>query len=388
MNKYVKAMLYLTGVIGGGIIGYKYQQNQRALSLFDPETIAYNFQHMDQVMPSFDVAPAMVPFYFAKKTKSLPTTYSFKGETKSVEALLERTQTTGFLIIQDQTIIREDYFQGAHQATTFTSWSIAKSILSLLVGKAVEQGLIKDINEPITTYVPLLKKSGYHNVSIKHILQMASGVKFDETYEKRTSDIQKLFIKTLALNEGVDDVMAALQSKQSPGTAFDYNSSDTQALGMLIAHVTGKQPSRYFQDEIWSKIGTTDRAFWLTDRQGQDYAFCGFNATLRDYAKLGQLCLQKGHWDGKQVVSEEWLYESTRVHEESFPTMNKAFGYGYQWWVPFNDNKDILALGVWGQYLYIHPETKTIIVKTSGDPDFVEHEEETITMMRSLALHM
>ncbi|KMK77522.1 serine hydrolase domain-containing protein [Alkalihalobacillus pseudalcaliphilus] len=372
------------GITLSAFAAYKVFQNYQALTLFHPTKRVERFQHMDKVMPFREIEPSKQPFQFTENLDSKILTYTYKGNTRSVDSFLEQSETTGFLFIQDDQVLYETYRLGSKPTSTFTSWSVAKSMVSAMVGVALEEGLIKSIEEPIGRYVPELNHSGYGDVSIKNVLLMSSGVRFNEEYANKKSDIQQIFYQALLWDQSADRFMKKLKNESGAGERFHYISSDTQALGMLIRNVTGRQPSRYFEEKIWKQIGTENRAFWSQDRKGNDFSFCGFNATLRDYAKFGRLFCQEGKWEEEQLVSNEWVRQSTTIHQDSLLT-GRDSGYQYQWWVPYRDNQDFLALGVWGQFLYVHPKTRTIIVKTSADPDYSINEQETIALLRSLA---
>lgn len=383
--KRINKLALFGSLLATSMVGYKLIQNYEALTLFHPKKRIHRFQHMNEVMPSRALTPPTKPFYFDRDEITKPITYTYKSKTKDLGSFLAQTTTTGFIVIQDDKIRYETYRLGSTSSSTFTSWSVAKSMISSLIGILLEEGLIKSIKDPITDYVPQLRHSGYDNVPIEHILFMGSGVRFNEDYSSPTSDIKRVFQQTLALNQSIDHYMSKLTSERTSGKLYKYVSMDTQALGMLIKCVTGMQPSMYFEEKIWKKIGTTGDAFWNGDRQGNDYTFCGFNGTLKDYAKFGRLFLHEGNWEGESIVPSAWVKESTTIDATRSLRKQKNLGYQYQWWVPYKENEDYLALGVWGQFLYIHPKSKTIIVKTSVDPDFEKHEMETIGLFREIA---
>ncbi|MBB6448391.1 CubicO group peptidase (beta-lactamase class C family) [Geomicrobium halophilum] len=364
-------------------------KNWNALTLFHEHKRAHHFRHMDQVLPSATIRRAEKPFSFQENISSftLPDTYSFKGETKRLNNWLADTDTTGFLVIKDDEIISESYFQGSDRTSKFTSWSMAKSVISAMIGIAIAEGRISSIHDPITDYVPELTGSGYENVPIEHALMMASGVHFNENYHQIFSDIKQVFYHILIFNRSIDHYMKKIKSSRPSGERFAYVSMDTQVLGMIIRNVTGMEPSQYLERKIWQEIGTEYDAFWNQDRLGTDLSFCGLNATLRDYAKIGRLYQQKGYWLGKQIIPQYWVEASTTSTAAHLKD-NQTLGYQYQWWVPHHENKDFLAIGIWGQYIYVHPDQNTIIVKTSIDADFEDHELETIAVFREITRHL
>jgi CubicO group peptidase (beta-lactamase class C family) len=330
----------------------------------------------------------------------LNDTYLFKGETKSVEKFLDETVTTGFLVVKNDSIVSERYFRGDSESSLNTSMSVAKSFVSALVGIAIDEGLISGVDRAISDYVPKLRGSGYDGVPIKDVLQMSSGVKFNEEYDDPFSDINTMFWKVFGMGQPIDDYIAALRSEVPAGTTSYYRSSDTQALGMLLAAVTGKPVSAYLEEKVWSRIGMEYDAFWCTDLHGTELSFAFLNAALRDYAKFGRLFLHYGNWNGEQIVSEKWVRESVTPDNpnlqpgpkpEGYETFGNL-GYQYQWWVPEDSDGEFFADGVWGQYIYVYPKENLVVVKTSVDPHFAdndyEHDDETVALCRSIAKYL
>jgi len=278
-----------------------------------------------------------------------------------------------------------------------TSMSIVKSFVSALVGITIDEGLIVGVDHPITDYVPKLRGSGYDGVPIKHILQMSSGVKFDEEYENLFSDINLMFYQVFGFGQPINDYMAGLKREFPSGETSYYRSCDTQALGMLISTVTGKTVSAYLEEKIWGKIGMEYDAFWCTDDHGTELSFAFLNATLRDYAKFGMLYLHNGNWNGQQIVSAHWVRESVVPDNPKLQPGPKPpeywtfgdFGYQYQWWIPNNPDGEYMAIGVWGQYIYVYPKENLVVVNTSVDPHFAdnnfEHDDETVEVFRAIA---
>ncbi len=202
-----------------------------------------------------------------------------------VEEELKRTRTDGLLIIKNGKIIHESYGEEANENTNHISWSVAKSFISALFGIAIEEGYIDSINDPVTKYVPYLKGSAYDGPSIKDVLQMSSGAKFNEDYKDFNSDINKLG-RIFGLGGSLDKFAKGLEKEREPGTYNHYVSVDTQVLGMILVRTTGKSISEYMEEKLWKKIGTEQDAFWLVDKNKMEVALGGFNATLRDYARF------------------------------------------------------------------------------------------------------
>ena len=369
-------------------------------TFFDEGERVENFRHVDRIMPGRTIHKSGEQYHFQQKLTGLNDTYLFKGETKSVEQFLEETVTTGFLVVKNDSIVNERYFRGDSESSLNTSMSVAKSFVSALVGIAIDEGLVSGVDRPISDYVPKLRGSGYDGVPIRDVLQMASGVKFNEEYDDPFSDINTMFWKVFGMGQPIDDYIAALRSEVPAGTTSYYRSCDTQALGMLLKAVTGKPVSAYLEEKLWSKIGMEYDAFWCTDLHGTELAFAFLNVALRDYAKFGRLYLHNGNWDGEQIVSEKWVRESVTPDNPNLkpgpkPKGYETFGnlgYQYQWWIPEDSDGEFFADGVWGQYIYVYPKENLVIVKTSVDPHFAdnkyEHDDETVALCRSIAKHL
>ena len=239
----------------------------------------------------------------------LPKAFTSSGTTYDTQKFIERTLTTGLLVIHKDTIIFEKYYNGLTPETTHISWSMAKSFISGMIGIAIRDGLIESIQDPITKYLPQLKESGYNEVKIKDILQMSSGVGFNEDYADFNSDINR-FGRYFALGQSFEDFAMTLKNARPPGTYNHYVSIDTQVLGMLLKKTTGKTITQYMKEKIWDPMGMEHDAEWIIDGDGMEMALGGLNATLRDYAKFGLLYLKEGDWFGQEIVPKDWIQQS------------------------------------------------------------------------------
>jgi len=369
------------------------QRLYRVINLFNSDVIVENFRTMGNKFNSRTISHGPNVFTFKQDIKKLPEKYTFNGKAKSVNAFIEHTGTTGLIVIKDDTILFENYYQGNTDASKAISWSVAKSFVSALFGIAVAEGSITDINQPVTDYLPLLKNSGYNGVSIKNVLQMSSGIRFNETYADFNSDINKMG-RYFGLNMPLADFVATLKAERQQGTYHHYVSMDTQVLGMILREATGKNLSEYAQEKLWKPLGMESDAYWLIDSSGMEAAFAGLNVTLRDYARFGRLYLNKGNWNGKQIVSEEWIKESVTPDAPHLIPGKRAnakwvLGYGYQWWIPLRPDGDYLAIGIYGQAIYVYPRYNIVIAKTSAYKDYNKDgddmEIESIEMFRAIA---
>ncbi len=362
------------------------------LTMFDEDRRVENFRNMKKLFPSKPILASPQPYHFQENLIPVNVSYSFLGETREMQEFLERILTTGLLIIKNDVIVCEQYFLGNSKTSKSTSWSVAKSFISALVGIAIDEGHIDSVNDPITKYVPELGKSAYNKVPIKDVLQMSSGVDFSEDYEDKNADINRLLEQLFLSFLPLEKLILNFPSQKRSGEVLEYVSINTQILSLLLKRVTGRDIVSYLEEKIWQPMGAEDDAYWLTDLYGNEVTFCGLNATLRDYAKFGLLYLHGGKFDGKQIIPESWVKESItpdRPHLQPGATgeRNWEWGYQYHWWVPVGSRGDYCAGGAWGQYIYIAPEKNLVIVKSGAGNSVsrTEDDDETIALFRAIA---
>lgn len=381
----MKNLKYILGIIGillvaGGI--YFYPKIQRALEIQEAtqmDKIQHTFINMDKFFPIKEVKKSANPYQFPKGEEiTFPETFDFKGITYNTEKYIDSSYTQGLLVLQNDTLVYEKYHRGQEENTRHISWSVAKSFVSALFGIAMEEGHIKSIEQTVDEYLPEMKGTGYEGVRIKDVLQMSSGVKFNEDYSDPNSDIQRWF-KTFAFGDSQDEFATTLKNEKKPGTYNHYVSINTHVLGMIVVRATGKSLTEYLQEKIWNKLGMEHDAYWIKDNNDMEMALGGLNATLRDYAKMGKLFLNKGNWNGEQIVPADWVTESTTPDAEhlmadSKNSLHPEIGYGYQWWIPDGDDGEFMAIGVFNQFIYVNPSTRTVITKTSANENFYDYE--------------
>ncbi|TVR50202.1 MAG: class C beta-lactamase-related serine hydrolase [Rhodobacteraceae bacterium] len=383
----------MAGLIILGLAGFLWLRQSpywAGITLFSDATRAENFRNMDAVFPARAVPRGADVWAFDRAPQPLPDSYDFGGTTQDLAAFLDRTETTGLLVVHRGAITHEEYRQGADDTALFTSWSVAKSVLSVLIGIAMDEGHIASLRDPIGEYVPALADSGYADVPIEDALTMSSGIAFDEDYDNPRSDINMLFFRAMALGTPIEDSIAALHSIRAPGAFNAYASSDTMALGLLLEAATGERVADYLATRLWAPMGAEADATWSTDRTGREIALCCLNATLRDYARFGRLYLEGGAREGRQIVPADWVRasvtpEAAHLQPGENPASDWTFGYGYKWWIPEDPQGDFTAIGVWGQYVYVDPAREVVIVKTSSDPAFDDNDHETIAAFRAIA---
>jgi CubicO group peptidase (beta-lactamase class C family) len=390
----VRSVGVLILLFGGFYFAPSVNQLYQSVHLFDEDRIAHNFLNMDEIFAVRAMSTSDKPYKFRRASIELPETFLFNGEERNLEEYLDYSKSTGMIVLKDDVVMSERYWQGHHEDGHHISWSVAKSFVSALVGIAVRDGLIANIDEPITRYLPQLAGSGYEGVPIRHILEMSSGVEFNEDYADFDSDINR-FSRTIAFGGSMARFAQTLRSGRPSGTYHHYVSIDTQVLGMLLVEVTGMNLSSYLEAKIWRRIGMEHSAHWLLDSTGMEVALGGLNASLRDYARFGLLYLNEGRFRGEQIIPRRWIRDSTTpgaprlVPGKDNPASSSTWGYGYQWWVPDPAAGDFTAAGVYNQYIYVNPEARVVIVKTSANRRYLVERQESkdlhIAMFRAIA---
>ncbi len=355
--------------------------------MLDGDVNALTFRSMDTLFPIRTVPRAGPVWQLPRADHALDFSYSFQGQTYTAEQFLERNYTNALLVMKDGRIVSEIYRNNSNDRTRFMAWSMTKSITSLLIGCALAEGRIKSLDDPITRYLPELKGSGYDDVSIRHILQMRSGVDYEERYDfdnpgtAATNHIDAL-VKNVAR---FADAARTVRRLHPPGQVFQYKTLDTAVLGWLIERVSGGDTiAGYATKHLWEPVGAEADGFFIMDGPpgtGREFNGAGFNATLRDFARIGQMMLNNGKANGRQIVSPEWVAESTRPTE---PGGAAPMGYGYQWWTLGQGSYS--ALGLQGQYIFVDPASRTVIVKLSYfPPDQRTASEEAAAFLKAAA---
>ncbi|SMP27694.1 serine hydrolase domain-containing protein [Shimia sagamensis] len=357
------------------------------MTLFDPDHRVERFRSLSDAFPTVPIARASKPAAYDVAITPIAETYVFEGKARNLSEFLARSETTAFLVVHRGDLVHEAYFQGNSESDLVTSFSVAKSFVSTLVGIAVHDGLIDDIHEPITKYVPALAGSGFDGVAISDVLTMSSGIAFSEVYDDKSTDAFTIYDKMFLKFRSVERVMGNYGSLGAAGQEFQYASLNTQALGQLIKSVSGMSVASYMQQTLWHPLAAEAEASWSTDLYGNVLSFWGLNATARDFARFGVLFAQGGQYQGQQVVPADWVSEATTASAPRLARGNvdTHWGYGYQWWLPDGRQDDFSAIGIWGQFIYVSPNTDTVIVKMSADPDFKSHEVEAMAAFRAIA---
>ena len=269
--------------------------------------------------------------------------------------------TTAFVVIQNNKIRYEAYWDGGSDTTRSNSFSAAKSIVSLLVGCALDEGKIKNLDQPITDYLPEFKNTNGYKLRIRDLLTMSSGLDWDEGYSSLFSPTTKAYY-----GSHLDEQMLGLQVKSEPGKVFNYQSCDTQLLSMILEKATGKPLSDYASEKLWKPLGAEHPALWCLDREGgREKAYCCFNSTATDFARIGQMVLDSGQYNNQQVVSKNYLKEATTPASWLVGENGKPLDYyGYQFWMlTHKQHQVVYARGILGQYIFVIPSLKAVVVR-------------------------
>jgi len=369
------------------------------LHLFSGQRQFENFARFKTLLPTKKMAASVSPYQFPDGSAyTLPQTYAFDGGRRSVEAFLADTDTSALLILKDGCVRFESYRLTGGRGVQWISWSVAKSFVSALVGIAVDEGHIGNIQDPISNYIAVEPGSAYDGVSIKDVLQMSSGARWNEDYNDPTSDVHRLGA-AMAGAMPLDTFVATMAPEAPAGTVCRYNSGDTQALGALLDRATGRSLSEFMRDKLVEPLGFEADSYWLIDSVGMEMAFPGLNVTARDFAKLGELYRNHGRWNGKQIVPEAWVHASTRADAGHLGPGHPILadhpldlGYGYQWWLPNGNLGEFTAIGIYNQFVYVDSSRRTTIVKLSANPAYgtsmnekTNREMETIAFLRAIS---
>lgn len=286
------------------------------------------------------------------------------GGASGFDGFLRRTDTRAFLVVHDDRLVYERYLGGSDRHTLHTTWSVAKSVLSTLVGIAVEDGLIGGVDDPVTEYVPELLESDprFDRITLRHLLTMSSGMRYwdtdfpwpfaDDSYTYYDPDLR-------------ETALEKSEVEQPPGEEFHYNNYNPLLLGLVLERVTGLSVAEFASTRLWQPLGAERDATWSLDSEdsGFEKMESGVNATAADYARFGLAFLHGGEWGGKRIVSEDWVREATDLDTVTDP----ADRYQYFWWVDVERPGRFYALGNLGQYIYVAPDADTVIVRTAND---------------------
>ncbi len=351
------------------------------LDLFSAPKIVHNFSHMDQVfhtraLPADGVTPSPLPHGTAQ------------GLPAEVHDWIADRDVTGIVVLKDSAIVFEDYYKGTSAHDRRISWSISKSYLSALFGVLHGEGAFGSLDDPVTKYAPTLKGGAYDKASVKDVLQMSSGIRFNEDYLAFFSDITRMG-RVLALGGSMDGFATAQKhSAAEPGARWEYVSIDTHVLGMIIRGATDADVATLMNDRIIKPLGFEVDPYYLADGFGEAFVLGGLAVTTRDNARFAQMFANGGIWNGQQIVPADGVAESTTPSAKTEPG---EIRYGYQWWIPHgSEDGAYLGRGIYGQYIYIDPARNTVVSVHAANRSFrddgVQEEDERIFRLIAASL--
>ena len=321
-----------------------------------PEQQVASYRNINMIFPTREIAAGGKTLDLPEQLRSLgDTEIHVDNRTLTADDYFAEHNVAGLLVIKDGKIAYERYGLGNTEDSLWISFSVAKSVTSMLIGAAIQDGYIKSVDEKVTDYLPRLKNSAYDQSTIRNVLQMSSGVEWNEDYADPKSDVNTATWDTLSLYEYLRD----RPREMAPGEAFNYNTAETNLAGTILRSAIGNNLATYLSEKIWKPFGMESGANWmLTEPGGGEWGGCCINATLRDYGRLGLFAMSNGQLaDGTQVLPEGWMAEST--------TPSKGFpGYGYFWWL--YDDGTYRATGIFGQSIYINAQENVVIAMHSA----------------------
>ncbi len=325
----------------------------------------YAYQNFGKVYPVRTISAGTSAHeftYSAEMLTGLPIRYN--GSTGTLAEFVEEEYVAGMLILRDDEIVYEYYADGITASTPWMTFSVAKTVVSLLYGAAVKDGYIDSLDDPVTNYLPELEGSAYDDVTIRHVLQMSSGVEWNEDYTDPESHVSRL--DTLTSGASAISYMATLDRVAPPGTAFNYNTGETNVAGAVLREAIGMPLAEYASERIWKPFGFEQDGNWaLLGEDDLEFGGCCISATLQDYGRMVRIALRDGVTDnGERILPENWIQESTQP--------GAVDNYGYFWWL--SEGGSFVASGIFGQFMFIHPEEDMAIIILSYRPEATSGE--------------
>jgi CubicO group peptidase (beta-lactamase class C family) len=334
---------------------------QTGFLFWTPAQQRIGYRNIEKIFPTRTVKRGAKVAALPNDPAKLAVSYQFQGSEWNTEKFMQANRVAGLLVIQHGKVMLERYGLGQSAHDRWTSFSVGKSVTSTLIGAAIKDGAIKGLDAPIIDYIPTLKGSAYDGVSVRQLLTMTSGVKWNEDYSDPNSDVNQFALG----NPGPDGenpivaYMKKLPREAPPGSKWVYKTGESDLMGVLLARATHKHPAEYLSEKIWSKYGMERDAVWMLDRSGEELGGCCISMTLRDYGRFGLFFMQGGKIHGSSILPDGWTAEATRAQVPK---------YGFQWWV-VGDDGTYEAVGIFGQAIHIDPHQDLIIVTSSAWPE-------------------
>lgn len=344
------------GRVSGGVLFWSFEEQKAG------------YPHMEDRFPTRLVKRGATVSPLPVAEQPLDLSFTFDGLPWTVDDYMTRNRTAGLLVLKDGQVVLERYGLGQTPQMRWTSFSVAKSFSSTLVGAAVRDGRIKSLDDPITAYLPGLKGSGYEGVTIRQVLNMTSGVRWNEDYANPNSDVARFGAEpSVNGSDPVVTYMARLPREAAPGAKWVYKTGETNLVGSLVRAATGRTLADYLSEKLWQPLGMEGDAYWMVDQSGGEVAGCCLSVTLRDYGRFALFFMRGARLpDGRPVVPDGWVEQATTTTPEAVAGLQGRGGYGLQWWT--TRGTAYRASGIFGQGIWIDPALNLVVVTLSAWP--------------------
>jgi len=342
-----------------------------AILHWTPQQQAWGYRNMEKINPTHTIQRGDRVHELEKAPVQIDPRFTAGGKTYDTARYMTAFRASGVLVLKDGKIILERYGLGRAPADRWTSFSVAKSVTSTLIGAAIEDGKIQSLDDAVTRYIPELKGSAYEGVTVRQLLTMTSGVKWNEDYTDPNADVAKVGLSVM--EPGVNPVvsyMRRLPREAAPGSKFVYKTGETDLAGILLSNAVGEPISQYLSEKIWRPYGMEQDGVWVDDVAGHERGGCCISMTLRDYGRFGLFTLGLGKAEGRAVLPAGWMEDATRPHVKNPP-------YGYFWWLIPGGYE---AEGIFGQTVSIFPGAHIVVVINSAWPSAWDDDIDKIRM--------
>jgi CubicO group peptidase (beta-lactamase class C family) len=364
MTKKSAAAVALAGLLGGSLLGATpadppLPPGGAAILTWTPEQQAFGYKNMEKIAPVRVIKRGKTVHPLPMASAQIDPTFAAGDKSYNTESYMREFRASGVLVIKNGKIVLERYGLGRSPKERWTSFSVAKSVTSTLIGAAVKDGKIKSLDDRVTLYIPELKGSAYDDVTVRQLITMTSGVKWNESYTDPNSDVAKVGLSIL--EPGVNPVvsyMRRLPREAAPGTKFVYKTGETDLAGILLSNAVAEPLAQYLSEKVWQPYGMEQDGIWVEDVAGHERGGCCVSMTWRDYGCVGQFMLDHGKAAGHDVVPAGWTEDATAQHVANPP-------YGYFWWIIPGGYE---AEGIFGQTLSVFPEEHLVVVINSAWP--------------------
>ena len=358
MNKFLLFLFFLSNFLISAETPELGYQPAPSILFWDTEKKIEGFKNIRELLPTRIINKSDYPLSLSHELDNFSDiSYRYKNNTYTIQDYINKFKVGGLIILRNGKILHEEYNFGNNQESRWISFSVTKSVTSMLLGAAIKDGFIKNVEESVVTYLPHLIDSSYKDVTIKQVLHMSSGIKWNEDYTDPYSDV--------SLASGLNSLelysyLNKLGKSSNPGEKFNYNTGEANLIGGIVRSAIGNNLSTYLEQKIWKPFGMEHDAYWVLDNNySLELGGCCINATLRDYSRIGLFAMNKGITrEGIAVLPTNWIDESKN------PSNNLKY-YGYQWWLDGPEYESFYADGIFGQFIWIDPSSEIVIAMQS-----------------------